>query len=143
MKTLIGKTTVAFMATAMIAGCGGGGTADPLPAEGAVTTAVEDSAAGGAAVLDETVTAAGDAVKESAESVADAAEGAVGGGWDALQGDWQDSIGNVKDRWAELSEEDLLLVNGDREQLVSLVQEKYGLDRDAAEVEVDDWASTL
>ena len=120
MKTLIGKTTVAFMVTAMLVGCGGGGTSDPLPTEGEVSTAVEDSAAAAAAVVDDSVTAASDALKESSETVADAVEGVVGGSWDSLQDNWQDSIGNIKDRWAELSEEDLLLVNGDRDQDLAL-----------------------
>ena len=66
-----------------------------------------------------------------------------GAGWTDLQANWQDSIGSIKDRWADLTEEELLNVNGDREALVSLVQEKYGLARDAAENEVNDWASTL
>jgi len=142
-KTLTGKTTAALMVTAMLAGCGGGGTSDSLSTEGEVATAIEDSAAGAAAVVDESVTEAGNALQESAETVAAAAEGMAGESWNALQDNWQDSIGDIKDRWAELSEEDLLLVNGDRDQLVSLVQDKYGLDRKTAETEVDDWASTL
>lgn len=143
MKILTGKTTLAFMVAALLSSCGGGSTSDPLPAEGEVSTAIDAGVSDAAAIVDESTAAAGDALKESAATVADAAEGAVAGSWDSLQDNWQDSIGNIKDRWAELTEEDLLTVNGDRDQLVSLVQEKYGLDRQSAEVEVDDWASTL
>lgn len=140
MKTLIGKTTFAFMVTALLASCGGGGgTSEPFPAEGEVSTSLEQGASDAAAVVDDSVAAAADTVADAAEGVA----GVAGGSWNALQDNWQDSIGNIKDRWAELSEEDLLMVNGDRDQLVSLVQEKYGLDRETAELEVNDWASTL
>ena len=64
-------------------------------------------------------------------------------GWTAMQNEWQDSAGIVKDRWAELTEEEILATGGDREQLVSLVQERYGIERSQAEQEVADWAATL
>ena len=100
------------------------------------TQAVQD--AGNA--LEQTADSATAAADSAADTVMEAADSA---GWTDLQGNWQDSIGSIKDRWADLSEEELLGVNGDREALVTLVQEKYGLDRDTAESEVNDWASTL
>ncbi len=143
-----------ILATAIsvvLAGCGGGGTADPVATDGEVVAPLEDAAGEatqaveGAAIeaenaLEQAADSATAAVDSSAEAVANAADGA---GWTDLQANWQDSIGSIKDRWADLSEEELLSVNGDREALVTLVQEKYGLDRDTAESEVNDWASTL
>ena len=67
----------------------------------------------------------------------------LGEGWNEMQANWDSSAGMVKDRWAELTEEEILATNGDREQLVSLVQEKYGIEREQAEQEVNDWASSL
>lgn len=135
----------------VLAGCGGGGTADPAPTDGEIVAPLEDSAAEATQAVEDAAAEAGNiieqaadsttaAVNSSAEGVMDATDGA---GWTDLQANWQDSIGSIKDRWADLTEEELLNVNGDREALVSLVQEKYGLARDAAENEVNDWASTL
>lgn len=127
--TNIGAVAVAGL---LVASCGGG-TSEPLPAEGEVSSAVDATATDAAAVADE-------AVAQATDAAADVMENA---GWQDMQANWQDSIGNIKDRWAELTEEDLLTVNGDRDQLVSLVQDKYGLDRETAEMEVNDWASSL
>lgn len=159
------------LATAMtlvLTGCGG--TVEPVPAEGDASTTIQESAtdattqaadstteaaadavdsttqaaesAAGEAgdALDQATDSAASALDSSADAIAGAADGA---GWTDLQANWQDSIGSIKDRWADLSEEELLSVNGDREALVTLVQEKYGLDRDTAESEVTDWAATL
>ena len=86
--------------------------------------------------------AAGEAL-ETTEGAVAAVEEAASDGWTAMQGDWENSAGLVKDRWAELTEEDILSTGGDREQLVVLVQEKYGIAREDAEQQVNDWASTL
>ncbi len=112
----------------LVVGCGGGGggTSDTIPGTDDVVSAVE-----------ETATDATAAVQETVAEVADSA------GWTNLQDNWQDSIGSIKDRWADLTEEELLLVDGDRDQLVSLVQKKYGLEPEAAQSEVDAWASSL
>ena len=136
-----------ILATAIsvvLAGCGGGGTADPAATDGEVVAPLEESAAEATQAVETAVTEAGNALEQAADSSADAVmDAADGAGWTDLQANWQDSIGSIKDRWADLSEEELLSVNGDREALVTLVQEKYGLARDAAENEVNDWASTL
>lgn len=128
----------------ILAGCGGGSTTEPAPTDGEIVAPLEDSATDATQAVESAATEAGSAIEQAADSsseaVMDAAEGA---GWTDLQANWQDSIGSIKDRWADLSEEELLSVNGDREALVTLVQEKYGLDRDTAESEVNDWASTL
>ena len=141
MTISISKVCLALTATVVLAACGGGGgTSEPIPAEGEVATTLENTAGEVATAAEGAVAEATEAVDQAAETVTAAADDA---GWNALQENWQDSIGNIKDRWAELTEEELLSVNGDREQLVSLVQEKYGLDRETAEGEVNDWASSL
>ncbi len=123
----------------LVAGCGSGST-EALPTEGDVSAAVDSAATDAAAVVGDAVADSGDAL----EQVTDVATDAVGGGgWQDMQANWQDSIGSIKDRWAELTEEELLAVNGDRDQLVTLVQDVYGLDQSAAEAEVADWASSL
>lgn len=124
-RNLAAVSIAAVLATA----CGGGGgTAEPVPGADEVVSAVESTATDAAA-----------AVQETANDVA----GEAVSGWTNLQDNWQDSIGSIKDRWADLTEEELLMVNGDKDQLVALVQQKYGLEREAAENEVEAWASSL
>lgn len=118
----------------LAAGCGGGST-EALPTEGDVSAAVDATATDAAAVVGDAVANTGDALEQATD--------VVGGGWQDMQANWQSSIGSIKDRWAELTEEELLAVNGDRDQLVTLVQDVYGLDQEAAETEVADWASSL
>jgi len=145
-STLFGATvrSVTLPATVCVAlllgACGGGGTTDPAaapeaPATEAAVEAVTDAAsdvAADAADAGESAVAAGDDVADE-----------LGDGWTAMQDDWATSAGVVKDRWSELTEEEILGTAGDRDQLVGLVQEKYGLEREQAEAEVSDWAATL
>lgn len=127
--------------------CGGGGTDGEVvdPAATVEETAATAESNAEAAVeatetaASEAVDATGDAVDDAAGAVAEAA----GDGWEAMQGDWDNSAGLVKDRWSELTEEEILATGGDREQLVLLVQERYNKDREAAEQEVNDWAGSL
>ena len=154
-KHLLTTTTAMALALALGA-CGGSNDADSDDA------AVDTAAAPEDAPVDPAATDAPDAAVEPVAESADEApvmepsldgeqamaepEGAVaedGDGWTAMQADWDNSAGLVKDRWAELSEEDILGTAGDREQLVVLVQEKYGIARDQAEQEVQEWADAL
>ena len=150
MTILNGNLILATAISLVLAGCGGGSTSEPIPAEGEVSAPLQESATEATQAVEGAAAEAGSALEQAAdsttaavESSADAVVDAADAGWTDLQANWQDSIGSIKDRWADLSEEELLSVNGDREALVTLVQEKYGLDRDAAESEVNDWASTL
>ena len=60
--------------------------------------------------------------------------------WDIIKGKWKQATGSAKSKWGELTDDDLQQVDGEREKLVGKVQEKYGLARDEAEKQVDDWA---
>ncbi len=51
--------------------------------------------------------------------------------------------GEVLQRWGDLSLEDVVVLNGKRDQLMSLLQERYGLSSKRAGMEVDDFLSQL
>jgi uncharacterized protein YjbJ (UPF0337 family) len=59
--------------------------------------------------------------------------------WDQIEGNWKQLRGRAKEQWGKLTDDDLDRAAGKRDQLVGLVQEKYGKAREAAEREVDDW----
>lgn len=59
--------------------------------------------------------------------------------WDELAGKWKQSTGKVKEKWGKLTDDDLARINGKREQLVGIIQERYGIAKEAAEKQVDEF----
>jgi uncharacterized protein YjbJ (UPF0337 family) len=56
-----------------------------------------------------------------------------------LKGQWNELKGRVKERWGELTNDDLDRIEGRRDQLVGAIQQQYGRARDEAEREVERW----
>jgi uncharacterized protein YjbJ (UPF0337 family) len=60
---------------------------------------------------------------------------------DEMKGKWMQVKGSAKEKWGELTDDDLDRIEGKRDQLVGKLQEKYGHAKADAEREVDDWMS--
>ena len=58
--------------------------------------------------------------------------------WDIIQGKWKQVKGSVKERWGDLTDDDLDRIDGSKDQLTSKLQEKYGWTKDEAERNIDD-----
>jgi len=56
-----------------------------------------------------------------------------------LKGDWNQLKGNVKQKWADLTDDDLTHIEGSRDKLVGRLQERSGRTKEEVEREVDDW----
>jgi len=56
---------------------------------------------------------------------------------DTFEGKWKQAKGQVKQWWGELTDDDLLQVEGNRDKLVGKLQEKYGYTRQKADDEVN------
>jgi uncharacterized protein YjbJ (UPF0337 family) len=56
--------------------------------------------------------------------------------WDTVKGDWKQFKGKVKEAWGKLTDDELDVVAGKRDQLVGLIQKNYGIARDEAENQV-------
>ena len=63
--------------------------------------------------------------------------------WDQMQGKWKQVKGLAKTRWGKLTDDDLDVVAGQRDQLVGRIQERYGIAKDEAQTQVDEWNRTL
>jgi uncharacterized protein YjbJ (UPF0337 family) len=63
--------------------------------------------------------------------------------WDFLEGNWNQFKGAVRERWGDLTDDDLDRIHGNREQFVGRLQERYGIMRDQAERDVDDFVRDL
>ena len=59
--------------------------------------------------------------------------------WDRIEGNWKTFKGQVQQQWGKLSNDDLDVIAGQREELVGRVQNAYGLARDEAERQVTEW----
>lgn len=62
--------------------------------------------------------------------------------WSQFEGRWNDVKGQVKERWGRLSDDDLTRVEGKRDRLVGLIQQKYGIAKEKAEDEINAWATS-
>jgi uncharacterized protein YjbJ (UPF0337 family) len=58
---------------------------------------------------------------------------------DQMQGKWKQIKGSVKERWGKLTDDDIGAINGKHDQLVGKIQERYGIAREAAQKQVDEW----
>ena len=58
---------------------------------------------------------------------------------DQMEGKWKQMKGSLKSRWGKLTDDDLTVIEGKKDQLVGRVQERYGIARDEAQKQVDEW----
>jgi uncharacterized protein YjbJ (UPF0337 family) len=63
--------------------------------------------------------------------------------WDQLAGKWKQYKGQAKEKWGKMTDDDLDVIDGRRQQLVGKIQERYGLARDAAEAQADEFVRAL
>jgi len=57
---------------------------------------------------------------------------------DTIKGDWKQLKGKIKEKWGDLTDDDLQKVEGKRDQLVGLLQKKYGLAKEEAERQLNE-----
>jgi uncharacterized protein YjbJ (UPF0337 family) len=58
---------------------------------------------------------------------------------DRIQGNWKQVRGKVKEQWGKLTDDDLDVIDGRREQLLGRIQERHGIARSQAESELNDF----
>jgi len=63
--------------------------------------------------------------------------------WDQVKGDWKRLTGKVKEKWGKLTDDDLTAAEGRRDQVLGLLQNRYGLAKEKAEEELDKFTAAL
>jgi uncharacterized protein YjbJ (UPF0337 family) len=58
---------------------------------------------------------------------------------DILEGKWKQLKGKVKQQWGKLTDDELDEMEGKQEELVGLLQERYGYGKEQAEAEFARW----
>ena len=59
--------------------------------------------------------------------------------WDVIEGNWKQAVGQAKQQWGKLTDDDLDIVAGRRDQLAGKIQERYGIAKDEAEKQLAAW----
>ena len=59
--------------------------------------------------------------------------------WDQIEGKWKQLKGAVKQKWGKLTDDDLDIIAGKKDQLIGKLQEKYGITKEEAERQVEGW----
>jgi uncharacterized protein YjbJ (UPF0337 family) len=62
---------------------------------------------------------------------------------DRIAGNWKQISGKVREKWGQLTDNDLTEIDGKREQLVGKIQKSYGVAKDAAEQQVSEFEKNL
>lgn len=59
--------------------------------------------------------------------------------WDRIEGHWKQFKGRAKERWGRLTDDELDVIAGRRDQLLGKLQEQYGISQEEAEAQVLDF----
>ncbi len=61
--------------------------------------------------------------------------------WDQVKGDWKQFKGQVQQQWGKLTNDDLDVIEGKKEELIGKIQSRYGCEKEKAEREVDEFCT--
>ncbi|MGH9687544.1 MAG: CsbD family protein [Candidatus Acidiferrales bacterium] len=61
---------------------------------------------------------------------------------DQMAGKMKQAKGALKEQWGKLTDDDVKVIEGNRDQLIGKIQERYGITREAAQKQVEEWKST-
>jgi uncharacterized protein YjbJ (UPF0337 family) len=60
-----------------------------------------------------------------------------------LKGNWLQLKGTVKEKWGDLTDDEVEQIAGDRDILLGKIQEKYGIAQEEAEKQIEEWEKLL
>jgi uncharacterized protein YjbJ (UPF0337 family) len=62
--------------------------------------------------------------------------------WDQIKGKWHEIKGSVRAKWGELTDDEIEELDSNREKMVGKIQQKYGVAKEEAEKQVDEWTKS-
>jgi len=60
---------------------------------------------------------------------------------DILEGKWEQLKGQTQQQWGKLTDDDIDVVKGNSKELAGKIQERYGIEREEAEKQVEEWCN--
>lgn len=58
---------------------------------------------------------------------------------DTVKGNWKQLKGKIREQWGKLTDDDLDVIAGKRDQLLGKIQERHGIAREEAEKQLEQW----
>ena len=59
--------------------------------------------------------------------------------WDQIEGKWSQVKGELRQRWGNLTDDDLEIIAGSKDKFLGRLQERYGIAKEDAQAQLDDW----
>jgi uncharacterized protein YjbJ (UPF0337 family) len=63
--------------------------------------------------------------------------------WDQLKGQWKQSKGKLREKWGKITDDDFEMIAGQRDQLIGVIQERYGIAKEEAQKQADTFVDGL
>lgn len=63
--------------------------------------------------------------------------------WDQIEGNWKQMMGKARESWGKLTDDELTKIAGKRDQLIGMIQTRYGVAKEDAEKQVRKFEETL
>jgi uncharacterized protein YjbJ (UPF0337 family) len=63
--------------------------------------------------------------------------------WDQIAEAWKQVRGQVRKQWGKLTDDDLEQIKGQRDIMAGRLQERYGIAKEEANRQIDEWANRL
>jgi uncharacterized protein YjbJ (UPF0337 family) len=63
--------------------------------------------------------------------------------WDRVEGNWKQFAGKAREKWGKLTDSDWQTIAGKKDQLVGRIQERYGIAKDEADRQADEWMRSM
>ncbi len=58
---------------------------------------------------------------------------------DIFEGNWKQFKGEVKNTWGKITDDELDQIEGNRDKMLGVIQERYGIARDEAEKQLSEF----
>ena len=66
-----------------------------------------------------------------------------GGNWENIQVNWGQMQSKIQEHWVDMSDDEFRTLDGSREEFVTFLRKKYGLNQEDAESQLDEWADKV
>jgi uncharacterized protein YjbJ (UPF0337 family) len=63
--------------------------------------------------------------------------------WNVVEGKWKQMKGSVREKWGKLTDDDMQMIGGKRDQFIGKLQERYGMSHEQANKDLDMWLAGM
>lgn len=63
--------------------------------------------------------------------------------WTQIEGKWDQLKGRIRTQWGKLTDDDISMLKGNRDELRGKLIERYGIAKEQAEEQINQWVSSF